>query len=370
MALSLATCPACGQGKDALNVVLRRSSRAHQRPRAELAQLWPRDSTVGYSVTTRSGDLAPFPGGSGKSAGKVGTVSRSAGNLPVTWHRLSSRMSAAADSSAGQSADRAARSSREWPLPRTSQESVDQAIGACKAAIADGLTRLQVEILLPLIGPTDLDDWPGGIQQQFRAAEPIVESLLQGLTSGSGRKEERGERGGGGGGGGGGIGYGPLMLDEGDAVGLWEREEVAAVVFPTAETLPEVQQVASRGGDHKPLVLVNAQWQGGQVVSDFGFGAKKRAAEAFVGSFTPTYFLKQLRILGEEVRILRRYPDGWQVFVVTGPEEVDCVAVLSDRPEYRKVEEILKGRKGSKAGQGWFDRLMSELKFNQDSLKK
>jgi hypothetical protein len=39
--------------------------------------------------------------------------------------------------------------------------------------------RMQVEFLLPLIGATDLDDWPGGVRQQFKAACPMVEDILR-----------------------------------------------------------------------------------------------------------------------------------------------------------------------------------------------
>lgn len=44
-----------------------------------------------------------------------------------------------------------------------------------------GIKRHRVELLLPLIGATDLDDWPGGIRQQFKAVLPMVESMLDGL---------------------------------------------------------------------------------------------------------------------------------------------------------------------------------------------
>jgi len=37
----------------------------------------------------------------------------------------------------------------------------------------------QMEFLLPLIGATDLDDWPGGVRQQFKAACPMVEDILR-----------------------------------------------------------------------------------------------------------------------------------------------------------------------------------------------
>ena len=52
------------------------------------------------------------------------------------------------------------------------------------------------------------------------------------------------------------------------------------------------------------VLMVNAQWQLGQVVSDFGFGPWKRSAEEFVASFQDTYVLKTYRINGDTVRWL------------------------------------------------------------------
>lgn len=46
---------------------------------------------------------------------------------------------------------------------------------AIEAAWQAGIKRQRIELLLPLIGATDLDDWPGGIRQQFKAAAPLVE---------------------------------------------------------------------------------------------------------------------------------------------------------------------------------------------------
>ena len=41
--------------------------------------------------------------------------------------------------------------------------------------------QLQVEFVLPLIGATDLDDWPGGVRQMFKAAAPMVEEILRNI---------------------------------------------------------------------------------------------------------------------------------------------------------------------------------------------
>lgn len=50
------------------------------------------------------------------------------------------------------------------------------------------------------------------------------------------------------------------------------------------------------------VLLVNAQWQGGQAISDFGVGPWRRRTEAFLGSFVETYSLRQFRIFGDNVR--------------------------------------------------------------------
>ena len=51
-------------------------------------------------------------------------------------------------------------------LPRSPREQVTQAAEAIKRVAASGKQLFEVEFSLPLIGATDLDDWPGGIRQQ------------------------------------------------------------------------------------------------------------------------------------------------------------------------------------------------------------
>lgn len=62
----------------------------------------------------------------------------------------STRCLAAAASEAGQS---------PLPIPRGPQETVQQALAACTKAWEAGVKRQRVDLLLPLIGATDLDDW-------------------------------------------------------------------------------------------------------------------------------------------------------------------------------------------------------------------
>eukprot|EP00884_Botryococcus_braunii_P015871 jgi/Botrbrau1/2968/Bobra.0026s0035.2 len=90
------------------------------------------------------------------------------------------------------------------------------------------------------------------------------------------------------------------ILDEGDAVAAWQSPKLAAVLFPTADTLGQVQELVEARADGWVL-MVNSQWQGGQAISDFGFGPWKRRKEEFVATFKEVFVLKQFRIFGDNV---------------------------------------------------------------------
>ena len=69
-------------------------------------------------------------------------------------------------------------------------------------------------------------------------------------------------------------------------------------------------------------------------------------------------------------RILRSYPARWQVHVVNDATGEDFVVdSLDERPTYAALDKLLKDTPGSNSSKGWAERLRSELRFNQDSLK-
>lgn len=250
----------------------------------------------------------------------------------------------------------ATQAEHEWPLPNSVNESVNQAKGACIRALAAGKARLEIDLLLPLIGATDLDDWPGGIKQQYLAAEPLVGKLLRSFLEGAPSSAFGGCK--------------PRVIDDGDAVVAWESDQVALVLFPTAETLPEIQRIGNSFPD-RPLLLVNPQWQPGQVISDFGFGAKRKAAEEFLSTFEFVYGLKTSRIRSADVRILKCFPGKWQVHLAKSDGSTTCLSLEDKRPSYKRLEEILKQeeRKNNDGSQGWLQRIVTEFNFNKDSLR-
>ena len=50
-------------------------------------------------------------------------------------------------------------SSRVYPLPADADDTAQQARAAAQRAWESGIKRQRIELLLPLIGATDLDDW-------------------------------------------------------------------------------------------------------------------------------------------------------------------------------------------------------------------
>lgn len=101
---------------------------------------------------------------------------------------LPSVVAAASTSSSAAEEDRPAKSKPvSIRLPIGPGDQADQAAASCVAAWRENRekkegnqssSRLLVTLSLPLIGSTDLDDWPGGIRQQFKAAKPMVERML------------------------------------------------------------------------------------------------------------------------------------------------------------------------------------------------
>lgn len=234
------------------------------------------------------------------------------------------------------------------------EDIVVQAFESVKAAWEAGIKRQRVELVLPLIGATDLDDWPGGIRQQFKAASPMVERLLRQLKTVPGLE-------------------GPLsakILDDADAVGAWTGDNLALVLFPTAETLAEVRKI-TEARPNGLVLIVNPQWTTqGQVISDFGiFPWQKKSAMELIDTFSDGYAVQNLRINGDYVTWLYSYPNGWQVNVVQGPGESTCILQGTVRPSYKEVEAKLRSLPWSMSSKGLAERIVAEAEFNRRSVQ-
>ena len=188
-------------------------------------------------------------------------------------------------------------------LPTSVEDQVRQATEALKRATADGKHRHSIRLLLPVIGATELDDWPGGARQMMEAAYPLMTDTLKG----TGVKE-----------------FQQVLLDASDGVyaiygqGEQAKDDSCTVLLPSADTVSQLEEMEKQVGDKRNFIIVNPQWKRR---SDFGgwFGSDDKAVR-YIEKFEPTFSLTNFIVEGENIRVLRTYPGPWRVF---SREQVD-----------------------------------------------
>ncbi|CAD7699033.1 unnamed protein product [Ostreobium quekettii] len=237
---------------------------------------------------------------------------------------------------------------KAYPVPLKADAIRYEAVQACLRAWKAGVRRQRLELqvsMLKIGDPVGPLGWPGGIQQQFRAVTPLVESILMDLKRQQGL-EGRLEA---------------QVLDEGDAVGCWESKKLAAVLFPVSDTVDRIRRLDRGCGGERLVMMINPQWQPGQVVSDFGFGAQRKLREEFVDSFEKVFFQKEINIFNDRVLLLRCYPGDWQVHLVRSSGLIDLICTQPREPKYEELLDLLRRVDGSMTQLSWIDRLQMRL---------
>ena len=204
-------------------------------------------------------------------------------------------------------------------FPTSVDDQVRQATAALKRANQDGYHRHSVRILLPIIGATELDDWPGGTRQMAEAAAPLMQTVLRNL----GAKQTS-----------------TSILDESDGIGAImaqaedPKSDSCTVLLPSADTVKKLRSLDGQVGPGRDLILVNTQWKR---KSDFGFFEAGDEVK-YTEKFWPSFFCSNLMVEGEQVRILRSHPGPWRVFLrfeddaVVDWQQIGEKAVLLSKP--------------------------------------
>jgi hypothetical protein len=211
-------------------------------------------------------------------------------------------------------------------LPTSVDDQVRQCVQSIQLAAADGTVRHAIRLLLPVIGATDLDDWPGGARQMMEAAAPMVEQIMTGLGIVDPATIQK------------------VCLDTSDGVYAWMGQAESAandcvfVLLPTAECVKAIRSLDEQVGPKRNLVLVNPQWRRR---SDFGgfFGIDESSVR-YAESYQPTFSLTNLICEGESVRILHNHNKPWSVYLreelVNG--DVDW-KILGEKPFTKTPQE-------------------------------
>ncbi|KAK9822774.1 hypothetical protein WJX74_007606 [Apatococcus lobatus] len=240
-----------------------------------------------------------------------------------------------------------------FPLPLDATEVAAQVSFAVEHAYRQGIKNQLVDFPLPageaqygMMG--DSQGFAGGVSESFRAARPTVERFLMALKQKDGLQGRLAAE----------------WLNETDCVGAWQSEQLAAVLFPTADSLGELRNIQLDGLDQRLMMVINPQWStSGQIVSDFGFGQARQDAEKLVRSFQDIYSLRRMSVNGDEVRLLHCYPGPWQVMLVRRNGSIVVAGVDDAPPAYARMVDLLRGVKGSKTSQTWVNRVFPSKRF-------
>ncbi len=209
-------------------------------------------------------------------------------------------------------------------LPKTLEEAIVQAKEATQAALNDGRTRLQVELVFPEIA----------LQAQSIAWQfiPLFEQYGSGLKvlfpdTGAAALARRD------------WGEVPFKIDDiGSSRSPVERkiqpeDEAFLLVAPSSMEVAQVENLCNLAGD-RPCVLLNPQLEDLYVVG-IGYAARQMR-ERFLKTIESCYYLRPLN----GAAILRSYPSLWEVWLETD-DEYQLIAEEPQRPVGDDLDQII-----------------------------
>ncbi|MEM1251268.1 MAG: DUF1995 family protein [Cyanobacteria bacterium P01_H01_bin.21] len=209
-------------------------------------------------------------------------------------------------------------------LPTSLEETIDQAIASTKAAIEDGITRLQVEMVIPELKQQPIAERFLTVFQdlglQFKVYFPDAgAAALAKRDWGNPDFTIRG-------------------INEIQAA-MTPDDEAFLVVNPSAVEVQDVEKFCNAAQD-RPIVLLNPQLED---VSIVGIGyAARQLRERFLSTLTSCYYYRPM----PDAAVLHRHPQGWQIWQEVG-DQYELKAELSERPSSEVLEKVLYGENDS-----------------------
>jgi hypothetical protein len=209
-------------------------------------------------------------------------------------------------------------------LPNSLEEAIAQAKEATRAALSDGRTRLQVELVFPEIA----------LQSQSIAREFIALFEELGIQpkvffpdTGAAALARRD------------WGDVPFKIDD---VGtsrlpietkIQPEDEAFLLVAPSAVEVAQVEKLSNLAGD-RPCVLLNPELEDIYVV---GLGlTARRLRDRFLSTIESSYYLRPI----ERAAISRSYPGLWQVWLEID-DEYQLIAEEPQKPVGDVLDQIL-----------------------------
>lgn len=209
-------------------------------------------------------------------------------------------------------------------LPKTLEDAIAQARDATTAAIQDGYSQLQVELLFPELNPMP-------VALQFIPAFEQLGSHLKVFFPDAGAAALASRD----------WGDVPFkILDVGTGrmpvhEQIQPEDRAFLFVAPTAVEVFQVEKLSQEAGS-RPFVLLNPRLED---VSIVGIGyAGRQLRTRFLNNIESCYHLRSL----DGAALFRCYPSPWQVLLQTG-DDYKVIAELPKKPVGDELEEIIAG---------------------------
>ena len=218
-------------------------------------------------------------------------------------------------------------------LPKTLEDAIAQARVATQAAIADGYSRLQVELLFPELKlmPVALQYIPTFEQgQNVPPAEAPALSKLKVFFPDAGAaalaRRDWGD-----------VPFKIVDIGTGKfpQKQIQPEDEAFLFVAPSPVEVAQVEKLCEEAGV-RPVVLLNPRLQAVAIVG-VGYAGRQLRAR-FLNNIETCYHLRPL----DGAALFRCYPSSWQVWLETD-NDYKLIAELPKQPFGEELEEILSG---------------------------
>jgi len=212
-------------------------------------------------------------------------------------------------------------------LPNNLEDTTEQAISATYQAIADGATRILVDLRFP-----ELKSMP--IAYEFaRSFNERYGNAWQAIFSDAGAaalaKREWAD-----------LDVSVRGVNEGRRA-VREEDKAFLLVEPSSVEVDQVEKLVQLAGD-RPFVMLNPRLENSEV----GLGlSARRLRDRFLSTFETAYYIKPLE-LGA---LWRCYPQTWQVWVNT-EEGMQFLSEVEQRPSSDDIDRLFRQKTGQKTG--------------------
>ncbi|MDX2257017.1 MAG: DUF1995 family protein [Pseudanabaenaceae cyanobacterium bins.39] len=211
-------------------------------------------------------------------------------------------------------------------LPDNLEDAIAQAIDATHKAIADGSTRIVVDLRFPELKVMPIASaFAISLQQKYAKS---WQAIFADAGAAALAKREWSD-----------LEVSVRGVNEGRRA-IREEDQIFLVIEPTSVEVEQLEKLVQLAGD-RPFIMLNPRLENSEV----GLGlAARQMRDRFLNTFEIAYYLKPLE-LGA---LWRCYPQTWQIWQQTD-QGMRSLAEVSQRPSSDDIDRLFRQKTGQKS---------------------